>query len=247
MTRLLILLATLAAPVAGYLQMSMGIGQTPAEFSADSDSALRVAGWAFSIWGLIYAALLAYGIYQVLPGTPRTPFLKRMGAPSLLALAGITAWIFAAAYDIEWLTIVLIVGSTAALIVPLTAAGPTQDGASGRERLFVAWPLGLLAGWLTIASAVNILTVLNGNGQLPAALEPGQWALAAVGLVVVIALWVTARTRLPAYPLPIAWGLAGVWAAEQARNPDLSLAAAIAGGALLLLAAWAAFGGRRRT
>lgn len=236
MLRLLILLLALAAPAAGYLQMSLGLGQTPAEFAADSDANLKVATYAFGIWGVIYAGLLAYGIYQLLPGTPRTPFLRRMAVPSALALAGIAAWIFAAAYDIEWLTIVLIAGSAAVLIGPLMAAGPGADGATGRERLFVAWPLGLLAGWLTIASAANVLTVLTGNGQLPDI--PVGWGVVTVGLVAVIALWVLARLRHLAYPIPIVWGLAAVYVAEQDRNPPLALSAAIAAVILALAAAW---------
>lgn len=138
----------------------------------------------------------------------------------------------------------LIVGSAAVLIAPLTAAGPRLDGATKRERLLVAWPLGLLAGWLTIASAVNILTVLSGNGQLPAFLPGPAWALAAVGAVVAIALGVLARTRLLAYPVPVVWGLAGVFGAEQGRNPDLAWTAAGAAALLFVAGLWLAF--RRR-
>ena len=155
-----------------------------------------------------------------------------MALPSLVAMSGIAAWIFAAAWDIEWLTIVLIAGSAAALIAPLAAAGPSLDGAAGWERRLAAWPLGLLAGWLTIASAANIVTVLTGNGQFPDLLPVNAWVLGAVGVVVLIALWVVARTRLLAYAIPIVWGLTAVFAAEQVRNPTLAFTAA--GGAALL-------------
>jgi hypothetical protein len=233
---LLILVAILVAIGAGYAQMALDIGQTPQEFSADSDATLRVASWAFSIWGLIYAALFAYAVYQTLPRTPATPFLRRLAWPSLLAFLGIGAWIFAAAYDAEWLTIALIVGSAAVLIVPLAAAGPTQDDASNRERWLAAYPLALLAGWLSIASAVNILTVLTGNGQLPSALPPMAWAVGAIVIVALVALWVLARTRLWIFAVPIIWGLAGAFSAERAKG-DLPLAWTALGVALLLAVA----------
>ena len=41
--RLFILIAALAAPLAGYAQIALGVGQTPAEFAADSDAALTPA------------------------------------------------------------------------------------------------------------------------------------------------------------------------------------------------------------
>ncbi len=231
---LLILLAALGAIAAGYAQVALGIGQTPAEFAADSDATLKVATWAFAIWGVIYLGLVIYAVYRLV--APGTAFLRRMAWPSLAAMIGIGTWIFAAAWDLEYLTIVLIVGSAASLIVPLMAAGPTLDGAEGRQRLLAAWPLGLLAGWLTIASAANILTVLTGNGQLPAFLSPTGWAIAAVVLVILIAVAMLRATRLFAYAIPIIWGLAGVFAAEQARNPTLAWTAAAAGAGLLLLA-----------
>ncbi|MBX7250305.1 MAG: hypothetical protein K1X35_14835 [Caulobacteraceae bacterium] len=243
--RILILLAVIASIASGYLQVALHIGQTPAEFAADSDDTLRVATWAFSIWGLIYAWLAVYAVWQALPSTPQTPFLRRMGWPALLAFIGIGAWIFVAAFDLETLSIAVIVASGAVLIVPLVRAGPNQDGATGGERVLAAFPLALLAGWLTFASAGNILTVLTGNGDLPAFLPPLGWAATAIALVLLIGSWVALRTRLWIYLLPIAWGLAGVWrAGGEDGNTELSMIAAGAAVLAVLLALFIAM--RRR-
>ena len=231
--RILVLLAAVFAVLAGYAQTALNIGQTPAEFSADSDATLRVAGYAFSIWGVIYFGLIAYGVYQVWPKTPETPLLRRLAWPSLAALVGIAIWIFAAAFDWEGMTIALIVGSAVVLILPLMSLGSDMAAAPLRERALVVWPLGLLAGWLTIASAVNILTVVTGNGMLPSMLPPTGWAILAVVVVVAIAVLVTARTRLLAYPIPIVWGLIAVFAAEQERG-NQTLAFTAMGAAILL-------------
>ena len=37
------------------------------------------AGYVFSIWGLIYLGLIAFAIYQVLPGQAAMPRLRRIG------------------------------------------------------------------------------------------------------------------------------------------------------------------------
>lgn len=244
--RILVLLAAVFAIVAGYAQMALNIGQTPAEFSADSDATLKVATWAFSIWGLIYLGVAIYAIYQVLPKTRETDLLRRMGWPSAAALIGIGTWIFAAAFDWEGLTIALIVGSAIVLILPLTALSKDIAAAPTRERWIIAWPLGMLAGWLTIASSANILIVLTGNQALPAFLSPTGWGIAAVAVVAVIALAVTARTRLLAYPIPIVWGLIAVFAAEQTRNPTLAFTALAAAIGLAIVATILCFRLRRR-
>ncbi len=81
--RLVVLAATVFSIIAAYGQMGLGLGQTAAEFSADSDATLKVAGWAFSIWGIIYLGLLAYAVRQALPQTGESPLIHRLGWPSL--------------------------------------------------------------------------------------------------------------------------------------------------------------------
>jgi len=230
--RLLILAAALFAVAISYGQIALGWGQSPAEFAADGNSTLRVAGYAFSIWGLIYLGLLTYAVRQLLPGARETATLRAFGWPSLLALLGIGWWVLAAAFDQEVMTIVLIVGSAVVLLIPMLrhAAVIRALAAGDRDRWLTVTPLALLAGWLSIAAPVNLITVATGNGDLPAALPPTGWASLAIAGVVLLALTVTARTRLLAYPLPIAWGLLGAFVAEQPRNPELAwvaLAAAV--------------------
>ncbi len=246
--RLVVLITCIFAIVVGAVQgwlsqTGMSWGQTPAQFAADSDATLRVAGYAFSIWGLIYLAIAGYAIRQALPATGESDMIGRFGWPSAVAFVGIGAWVIAAAADAELATMVLIYGSALALIIPLLIYSGTIRalGRADRDRWLTAWPLGLLAGWLTIAAPVNLLTVATGNNVLPPSLSPTAWALLAVGSVVLIALIVTWRTRLLAFSLPIAWGLIAVFVAEQARNPGLAfpaLAAAVIvliGGVVLAL------------
>ena len=240
--RLFVLAAAIFAVVIAQAQMLLGWGQSPAEFAADSDATLRVAGYAFSIWGVIYLGLLVYAVRQVLPQTGESDLIRRLGWPSVAALLGIGLWIVASAGDWEIGTIVLIFGSLLVLLIPLLLNAHTIRalGRGDRDRWMTVWPLALLAGWLTIASPVNLLTVATGNGDLPAVLPPLGWALVAVAAVVVVALLVTWRLRLTAYSIPIAWGLLGVFVAEQERNAALgfsALAAAlmVLGGALVIV------------
>ena len=245
--RLIVLIAALFAPVAGYGQMLLGWGQTPAQFATDGDQTLRVAGYAFSIWGLIYGWLIAYGVWQALPRTGESDLLSRMGWPSAAAMFGIGLWVIASAADWEAATVALIALSALVLIAPMLMSTQLIRRAPSRDsdRWLIAWPLSLLAGWLTIATAVNVLTVLTGNGALPPGLTPTLWAVVAVAVVVIVALLVTWRLRLLAYPLPIAWGLLGVFVAELDRNALLAFTALIAAVAVLIGALMMVFQLRR--
>ena len=240
--RLAVLGCTIFAVVVGQLQQLANLGQSPAEFAADSDATLRVVGWAFAIWGPIYLGLIVYAVRQALPKTHESDMLRTFGWPSVLALLGIGCWILAAAWDLEVATIVLIFGALIVLLIPLLRkADAIRDlSRKDRDRWMTEWPLAALAGWLTVAAPVNLLTVATGNGDLPAALPPTAWALLAVTIAAAMGLFVTWRTRVLAYPLPIAWGLLGVFVAEQARGNAVlafgALAASLVvlGGALVL-------------
>ena len=231
--RLIVLASAVFAVVVAQAQMLMGWGQTPAEFSADSDATLKVAGYAFSIWGLIYVAILAYAVRQALRQTGESLLIHRFGWPSVAAFLGIGWWVVAAAFDWETATVVLIFGSLIALLLPLlhNADAIRALGRTERDRWLVVWPLALLAGWLTVAGPLNLLTVVTGNGALPAVLSPTVWAMLAVVIVALAALGMTLRLRMLAYALPVAWGLLGAFVAEQERNAPLAyvaLAAAVA-------------------
>lgn len=225
--RLVVLAAAVFAVLVGQGQALLGWGQSAAEFSADSDATLKVAGFAFAIWGPIYLGLLIYAVRQVLPQTGESPLIHRFGWPSALAFLGIGWWIVAAAFDWETATIVLIFGSLIVLLIPLLTeaeairALPRAD----RDRWMTVWPLALLAGWLTVAAPLNLITVATGDGGLPEGLSPAVWAILAILVAAAVALAITWRIRTIAYALPVSWGLLGAFVAEQERNSALAFTA----------------------
>ena len=241
--RLIVLAAAVFAVVIGQTQVLLGWGQSPAEFSADSDATLKVAGYAVAIWGVIYLWLLVHAVRQALPQTGESLLIQRFGWPSVAALLGIGWWVVAAAFDQEAATVLLIFGSLAALLIPLLVnAGAIRALPRGdRDRWMTVWPLAMLAGWLTVAAPLNLITVATGNAWLPEILSPTGWAILAIVVVAAVALGVTQRLRTLAYGLPVAWGLLGAFVAEQARNPVLAYVALAAGVAVLVGAAMLTF------
>ncbi len=233
--RLVVLAAAVFAVVVPVVQNLAGLGLSQAEFAADGNQTLQVAGYAFSIWGLIYLGLLAYAGRQVLPQTGESLLINRMGWPSAVALFGIGLWIIVAALNLKAASVMVIFAALLALLVPLLANGRTirSTGVMERDRWFLIWPLAALAAWLTIAAPLNLITTATAFDALPAFLSPTGWAIAAVAVVVLVAAAVTASLRTLAYPLPIAWGLVGAFVAEQERNPLLGFTAL---GAAFLLA-----------
>ena len=227
--------AAIAIPGA---QAALHLGLSQAEFAAQGDTTVRAAAAAFSIWGLIYLGLAAYAVFQA--RARETPVLAAFGWPSAIAVAACAAWIIASALDLKSASVVIIlIGAGAAISAVLKRPRP-QDLT---ERLLVAAPNTLLAGWLTIASVLNIVTVATAFGLV----GPGQadvWAAGAVAVLMAVAGAVAWRSRSAVYLLPIAWGLAWVFVAERPDRPLLSGLAAACAVLALAAAAWLAARGR---
>ena len=225
--KLAVIRAVIIAILVPTIQAFTGWGQSAAEFSQDGASTLRAAGYAFSIWGVIYAGLIIYAVYQARSGRGEAPLMVAVGWPSVVAILGCGVWIIASAADLDWASVAVILISAAAMIFGLVRAKAAGLGLSGWPRRLVIWPLGLLAGWLTAAAALNILTVLTAQGIIgPDAALPA--ALAGVVGVAVVAVLTAVQVRVGAYGLAVAWGLVAVAVAEADPKPLVAMTALLA-------------------
>lgn len=245
--RLAVLAAAVFAIVVPLLQNLLKLGLTQAEFAADGNETLRVAGYAFSIWGLIYAGIAAYAIRQILPNTGESTLINRMGWPSFVSFFGIGLWIIMAAANLKVASVIVIFASLLAVLVPLLALSGVirSTPLMHRDRMLLVWPLAALAGWLTVASPLNLITTATALDALPDLMSPLGWALTAVAVVTVVGLLVSWALRTLAYPLPIAWGLIGAFVAEQDIQPVLGFSALAAALLLVVGGVIFAFGLRR--
>jgi hypothetical protein len=234
--RLSVLAAACIAVGASFLQATGALGLTPAEFANAGAGTVRAASYAFAIWGLIYAGLLIYAVYQLIPGWAEDNVLRRFGWPSVLSMLAIGAWLVAAGADWRWMTVALIALAALALIVPLVSP-PLAMRRS--DAILVVTPLALLAGWLTIATALNAVTILTAEGFVQESFAT-WWAVGAIAGAAAVAIFVLLRSDALAYPLPLIWGLIAVFAAERDHRPEAAWFAAACSLLLAVLLLWRA-------
>jgi len=178
-------------------------GFSPDQFPIPQASPpVQPAGYAFAIWGLIYAWLIAGSLFGLLRRAD-DPDWAAMRPPLFVSLAIGAAWIPVANLSPVWATILIWLMLATALLA-LYRVGDT-------DRWWQQAPVAIYAGWLTAASSVSIGLLLGGYGWLP----ENYAALVALGLA--LALSVTAQYRLhraPEYGLTVIWALVAVIAAN---------------------------------
>jgi hypothetical protein len=179
---------------------------------------IQPAGYAFSIWGVIYLWLLASAGFGL---------IRRDTAPDWDAPRG--ALIASLAIGASWIAVALSAPVTATVLIWLMLFGAVMAlrRAPARDRAWLAWPVGLYAGWLTAASCVALGTVAIGHGL--GSERTVSWIMLVVALL--LAAGLTQRLHVASYPIAVAWALVGVVAANGASA--FGIAAGL--GALVLL------------
>lgn len=218
----LVLLAALAFAVSPLLSNGFG-GYRPDQFPIpQADPPIQPAGWAFSIWGLIFAWLVAGSAFGWWTRSA-DPDWQAMRPPLLVSLALGAFWIETA----HWTPI----GATVLIVAMLVPAVMAFLRAGQRDAVWQVRPVALYAGWLTAATGASVGMVLGGHGILS---EQAAAILCLAG-VTIAALLVQARRQGEwAYPAGVVWALIGIFAANLSpMNPPVL---ALSAGAALLLA-----------
>lgn len=188
------------------------------------------AGYAFTIWSLIYLGLIAFGIYQALPSN--TTRFSSFRTVYILSCAANCAWLYfwhQEAMLICAAIIFLLLATLAFINIKLKTTDLTG------EFWLVKFPFGLYFGWVTTAAILNVAVALV---YLQVQVS-GSFAVfsAAILIFIATALGVIIRFKLnnAFYPLAIAWALTAI--AVKQSGQTLIVAASAVGVIVLLIAA----------
>ena len=199
-------------------------GFDPNQFPVPQDNPpVQPAGYAFAIWGVIYAWLIIgclWGLFKA----PRDGQWHDMRLPLCVSLALGTGWLAIAVASPVWATVVIWAMLLAALAALFMA--PVSD------RVWAAYPVGLYAGWLSAAACVSLGLLAAGYGLL----GEGTAGLIFVALAAVIGAGVQAALgRAPTYGLAVIWALIAVAIANWEGAQDVAWVA-ISGAVVVALA-----------
>lgn len=223
---LIVFLAALAFAISPMIWDGFG-GYPPEIFPIPQDNPpVQPAGWAFSIWGLIYAWLIAGAGYGLLRRAD-DPAWRSM-RPWLLASLCIGFFWLGAATRSALL-------ATAMILAMLVLALIAFRRATVQDRVWQIRPVALYAGWLTAATGASFGMVLAGYGLM------SEQAAAIVALLAVTLVAFVAQKAHPsewAYPAGVIWALAGVFAANLAPMNLALLLLTAAAAAMLIARYW---------
>ena len=191
------------------------------------------AGYVFSIWGIIYLGLLAFTIYQALPGQRENPRLQKMGLWFFFSSLANALWLVSFHFLQFGLAMVIMLVLLGILIRIYTNLGIGMEIVKPLERWLVNLPFSIYLGWITVAAIANaaqLLYSLNWNGFGIAA---EVWTMIMLVAAVLISALVSFTCRDVGYSLVLVWAFTGI-ANKQVALPIVSSAAWLAASAVVI-------------
>jgi len=199
-------------------------GQTTGEISDRFQVYFVPAGYVFSIWGLIYLALVAFAVYQALPAQRDNPRLRRVGTLFALSCLANVAWLFLWHYEVFALTLVAMVALLLSLIAIYLRLEIGRAHVSAAEKWLAHVPFSIYLGWVTVATIANVTSVLDYANWDGWGISPEAWTVIMLVAGTAIAAAVGFTRADLAYMLVIVWAFAGI-AVKHAATPVVATAA----------------------
>ena len=143
---------------------STGIfGETVGSVSDKYNTLFTPAGYAFSIWGIIYLGLIVFAIFQnirAFKNEADSEFILQIGPWMVLNSLANIAWIFAWLSEHIGLSLLLMLIILGTLIVMISRLNMERWDAPFPIIAFIWWPICIYSGWIAVATIANVSTFL---------------------------------------------------------------------------------------
>jgi benzodiazapine receptor len=209
-------------------------GMTSADVSDMYPTLVTPAGFTFAIWGIIYALLILFVIYQALPRNRDKPFLNRIGVLFALSSVFNVCWLFLWHYNLITYSLILMFALLASLILAYLRLDIGKAAVSLKEMVIVQLPFSVYLGWISIATAANVSVALKAVGWDGFGIETSTWAVAIICVTLLLSLAMLATRKDIAFCFVVVWALTGILV-KQSEHESIILTCEI--GIVLILAA----------
>lgn len=196
--------------------------------SSKYDNLLTPAGYAFSIWGLIYVALIGFAIYQarsLFNKDAEDEFVTKIGFWFILANICNACWVMAFTNDQIGLSMIIMIVLFIALLKIVLNLNMERWDAPFITILAIWWPFSLYFGWVNVALIANASIYFVSLGYTGSPIGPDAWAI--VILLVALAVFLTMiwTRNMREYATAGVWGIIAIGVKNWEAHPLIAYVA----------------------
>lgn len=232
------LIGVIAVVFFNYYINSNGVnGNTMASLSAKYNSLFTPAGYAFSIWGVIFLAILAQAIFLVArafrPEKDQNP-ISQIGLGIFIANMLNIAWLLAWLHEYTGISVAIMILLLITLLSVVVRTNMERWDAPLKIIVFIWWPICLYSGWIAVATIANISALLAKMGWTGGIPET-TWAAIMIAVATLLGLFITYKRNMREFAMVIVWALVAIAVRHWEAYPILKYTALV-GSAILIIA-----------
>lgn len=238
--KLLLLLNTLTLGATLFVNYYIGSGthggKTIGEVSSQYPTLITPAGYAFSIWGLIYIMLITFVGYQWYAyfNDRNEDSLNKSGIWFFLANIANGLWVIAWVNEALGGSVIIIFFLLFSLLQLVFRLRLETWDAPLRIITLVWWPICFYIGWIVVATFTNVAVYLKSQAILEGVWTPEAWAIVAILLAALVYIFLIYARNMREGALVGIWGLVAIAANQWGNNDSVVAAALIAAGILFI-------------
>jgi len=190
-------------------------GKNTGELSAQYPNLFTPAALTFSIWIVIYAALMFFVGWQLIRLRNAQRAYHRDHAVAAIGLKFVwlcvlnMAWLFCWHYEFlpAGLVVMLI---TLGLLIRMNQLIFRMLPHTTDNRNYLQIPFGLYLGWISVATVANMAAVLVGTGWDAMGLSEKFWTVLMILVATLLAILAVRNWKNIPYALVVCWALTGI-------------------------------------
>lgn len=230
------LIGVIAVIFFNYYLNAQGInGNTVGSLSDEYSNLFTPAGYAFSIWGIIFLALFVQAIFLVVrafkPQKDQTP-ISQIGLGIFLANLLNIGWLIAWLNEYTGMSVVVMLLLLITLLSVVVRTNMERWDAPLKIIAFIWWPICLYSGWIAVATIANISALLAKIGWTGGIAE-STWALIMISVATLLGILMIFKRNMREFSMVIVWALIAIAVRHWGEIPLLQYGS-VAGAIVLL-------------
>jgi hypothetical protein len=189
-------------------------GKNTGELSDNIPNLFVPTGLTFAIWGVIYALLVCFAVYQILAMKKKenidTGFVSKIGVFFMLASISNIVWIFLWHYEYVVYSLLPMILLFVSLLMIYLRLEIGLVSVPRKEKLLVHLPISVYLGWITVATIANVTAVLVVSNVDGLFLGETIWTMLVIAVATLITLLMIYTRVDIGYCLVIIWALLGI-------------------------------------
>ena len=224
-------IALVATVIINYLS-NTGVfnNETMATISAKYQNLFTPAGYAFSIWGLIYLGLFGFVIYYgpfTKETTHKNQVIEKVGWWFVISCIVNSFWVIAWLYEYTFITVLLMILLYISLLKIILNTKEELVKSSFQTTLFLKLPFYIYSGWISVALIADVAAYLKKVDWNGFGISETIWTVLIFCIATIIHLFMIWKRNMPTFGMVAVWALIAIAVANKSENDTIYLSAII--------------------